>query len=91
MSWCYNCGDDFRYDDIGGYNPPCPCGLRCRDCCGASSKRYCPEGTEDDDFDYEEDDPIAQMQYDQWLEENAMPPMMPIEGTPFGEREVKDG
>lgn len=33
MSYCLLCGDDFRFDDIGGYNPPCRCGARCRDCC----------------------------------------------------------
>ncbi len=31
-AWCIDCGEDFRYDDCGGYNPPCACGLHCRSC-----------------------------------------------------------
>jgi hypothetical protein len=29
---CIECGEEFHYDDIGGYNPPCSCGLHCRSC-----------------------------------------------------------
>ncbi len=39
--WCLECGETFRLDDTGGYNPPCPCG------CGAC--RGCHR--DDDDFD----------------------------------------
>lgn len=46
---CYECGDEFHYDDIGGYNPPCPCGCgRCRSCCRAESDQ-----DNDDWQDYE--------------------------------------
>lgn len=30
--FCIDCGDVFHYDDIGGYNPPCSCGMHCRRC-----------------------------------------------------------
>lgn len=30
--WCIECGDEFHLDDVGGYNPPCSCGLHCRSC-----------------------------------------------------------
>jgi hypothetical protein len=33
IEYCDHCGDDFRYDDTGGYNPPCQCRLNCRSCC----------------------------------------------------------
>jgi hypothetical protein len=46
--WCLECGDTFRLDDMGGYNPPCECkecqGMYCRNCC--REDRY---GPEDDD------------------------------------------
>ncbi len=29
---CIECWEEFRYDDTGGYNPPCFCGFHCRDC-----------------------------------------------------------
>jgi hypothetical protein len=49
MDGCHECGDEFHYDDTGGYNPPCPCGCgRCRWCCNAESER-----DEDDWQDYE--------------------------------------
>lgn len=32
MSYCVDCGEDFREDDCGGYNPPCSCGAHCRSC-----------------------------------------------------------
>jgi hypothetical protein len=30
--WCLDCGEEFHYDDCGGYNPPCVCGAHCRSC-----------------------------------------------------------
>lgn len=30
--WCVDCGEEFHYDDCGGYNPPCVCGAHCRSC-----------------------------------------------------------
>ena len=31
--FCGECLEEFRYDDCGGYNPPCPCGCgNCRSC-----------------------------------------------------------
>lgn len=33
LEFCDRCGEDFRYDDTGGYNPPCACKLNCRSCC----------------------------------------------------------
>ena len=38
MTWCIDCGDDFRYDDCGGYNPPCECGFHCRHCHEAGAR-----------------------------------------------------
>lgn len=38
MSWCIDCGESFRYDDCGGYNPPCKCGAHCRDCHDAEER-----------------------------------------------------
>lgn len=33
---CGECLELFRYDDVGGYNPPCACGHGlCRSCCQA--------------------------------------------------------
>lgn len=29
---CIECWEEFRYDDTGGYNPPCKCGLHCGRC-----------------------------------------------------------
>lgn len=39
MSWCIDCQDDFRYDDTGGYNPPCACRLKCAGCCQGRCER----------------------------------------------------
>ncbi len=45
--WCIDCGDTFRYDDCGGYNPPCSCGMHCRSCheheLAAHDDDECPE------------------------------------------------
>jgi hypothetical protein len=34
--WCLECGEEFHFDDTGGYNPPCYCkacaGAVCRSC-----------------------------------------------------------
>ena len=50
---CAECFEDFRYDDCGGYNPPCSCsecgGQLCRPCCEAAN------AFSDDDDDDEED------------------------------------
>lgn len=40
LPFCLECGDYFREDDTGGYNPECRCGKEhcvslCRNCCGA--------------------------------------------------------
>lgn len=48
--WCVECGDEFHYDDVGGYNPPCSCGAHCRSCHEAV------EGNRDPDDDYERDE-----------------------------------
>jgi hypothetical protein len=50
--FCLTCLESFRYDDCGGYNPPCECGFHCRSC---------HEREDDDDYerdydDYPEDD-----------------------------------
>lgn len=47
--WCIECGDAFHFDDVGGYNPPCSCGLHCRSCHEAEERDY-------DDVYYDEDD-----------------------------------
>jgi hypothetical protein len=44
--WCIDCGEDFRYDDCGGYNPPCICGAHCRSCHEAE-EREAEEGFDD--------------------------------------------
>lgn len=49
--WCIECGDTFRYDDCGGYNPPCECGYHCRSCHAAEEARRDP----DDDYERDED------------------------------------
>jgi hypothetical protein len=43
--WCITCGETFRYDDCGGYNPPCECGWHCRHCHERGTMR-------DDAYDY---------------------------------------
>lgn len=30
--FCVDCMEEFRYDDCGGYNPPCECGYHCESC-----------------------------------------------------------
>jgi hypothetical protein len=37
--FCIDCQETFRLDDTGGYNPPCDCGAKCRDCCQADCYR----------------------------------------------------
>lgn len=52
VEWCLDCGDTFRYDDIGGYNPPCHCGAKCRSCCDHECERE-PTGEEPSEADVE--------------------------------------
>jgi len=47
--FCIDCGDEFHYDDVGGYNPPCSCGMHCRRC-----HELAEHG--DDDYERDEDD-----------------------------------
>lgn len=54
--WCLDCGEDFRYDDTGGYNPPCSCGAHCRSCHDAEEREndewmdaFADEAEESDD------------------------------------------
>ena len=50
--FCGACWEDFNYDDVGGYNSPCACRLRCRDCCEARCEGVdyaCPPEDCDDD------------------------------------------
>jgi len=51
--FCDHCGDEFHFDDTGGYNPPCRCGLNCRSCCEHACVRDEPT-----DFDEYPDDNI---------------------------------
>ena len=39
LDFCLDCMEDFRYDDTGGYNPPCACHAKCRGCCEADCER----------------------------------------------------
>lgn len=57
--YCLECGDEFRYDDTGGYNPPCRgCGL-CLDCCGAGGQFSChDDDVWGDDWDEDEDEDL---------------------------------
>lgn len=82
--FCIECFDDFRYDDCGGYNPPCECGLHCRSCHEAEEREMAAWG-EDDEFDPRDDD-------DRWhMSESpgASPPPRaveaPIQPTPNAE------
>lgn len=52
--FCGECFDDFRYDDIGGYNPPCDCGLACRSCCNDTQARFCPKRKDDECHDFDD-------------------------------------
>jgi len=55
--FCVECGDAFHYDDIGGYNPPCACGMHCRSCHEAIEGRRDPDNDDErDDDDYPEGD-----------------------------------
>lgn len=46
---CLECGDEFHYDDTGGYSPPCPrCGY-CLGCCRAGVQFSCHEWDDDED------------------------------------------
>ncbi len=47
--WCISCGDEFHYDDCGGYNPPCSCGYHCRHCHEAEEGRLDPDNDYDDE------------------------------------------
>jgi hypothetical protein len=49
---CIECGDEFHYDDTGGYNPPCVCGLHCRSCHEAEAMR----DRDDDDAPFDDTD-----------------------------------
>lgn len=54
LDYCGECWEDFRYDDTGGYNPPCPCGCgMCRPCC-EESKREEMCGEDAADYPYDE-------------------------------------
>ena len=48
--YCLDCGDIFRLDDTGGYNPPCRCGALCRSCC---EHGRCEDDPTRDDEDYD--------------------------------------
>jgi hypothetical protein len=52
LPFCLECGDYFREDDTGGYNPECRCGKEwcvslCRTCCDAIESRQDPEDDEE--------------------------------------------
>jgi hypothetical protein len=55
MSHCIDCGDDFRYDDCGGYNPPCVCGTHCRSCHEAEEREASGWDDDDDERDFDDD------------------------------------
>jgi len=57
FEFCIECGDEFRYDDIGGYNPPCVCGFHCRSCHEAEEMRH-REDDDDGPFDDADDDSL---------------------------------
>jgi hypothetical protein len=46
---CIECWEEFRYDDCGGYNPPCSCGFHCGRCHEIELER---EADRDDDEGY---------------------------------------
>lgn len=48
--WCLTCGDEFHLDDLGGYNPPCKCGMHCRSCHEADEYEAKDWADDDDDF-----------------------------------------
>lgn len=47
--WCLECGEEFHFDDTGGYNPPC----YCKTCGGAVCRSCHPwnDGPDDDEPD----------------------------------------
>lgn len=50
---CAECGDFFHLDDVGGYNPLCPCGCGlCRSCHDEMNR-----SDVDDDWYPEDDEP----------------------------------
>ena len=54
LPFCLECGDYFRDDDTGGYNPECRCGKEhcvslCRTCCDAIESRCADEDERDED------------------------------------------
>lgn len=51
LEFCIECLEPLRYDDCGGYNPPCSCGLHCRSC-----HELAQHDDDHDDFDYRDDD-----------------------------------
>src|SRR5687768_4410469 len=53
LAFCVDCMEPFRYDDCGGYNPPCECGAHCRSCHEAS-EREMGSFYEDEDMSMEE-------------------------------------
>lgn len=46
---CVECWEEFRYDDTGGYNPPCKCGLHCERCHELYEARE--QGWDEEDYD----------------------------------------
>src|SRR5689334_9481007 len=56
LDFCGDCGDSFRYDDCGGYNPPCECGFACRSCCEHGNPQFCAKQRERDFDDDDRDD-----------------------------------
>lgn len=52
---CLDCGATFRFDDTGGYNPPCNCGANCWNCC-EHGRCYEDNDEPDKGNDPEEDD-----------------------------------
>lgn len=60
---CIECWEEFRYDDCGGYNPPCKCGFHCRRCHDLEQEREAEYAASDewrDDPDWPEDNPPAE-------------------------------
>ena len=48
--WCFDCLEEFRYDDTGGYNPPCQCKFKCRSCCESECEDDPRQDHDVDDF-----------------------------------------
>jgi hypothetical protein len=51
--WCIDCNETFCLDDTFGYNPPCSCGLHCRDCHDAEIREM--DDYEDSDEGYDDE------------------------------------